>query len=326
MRWQPVKEFLVRASIGTGFRAPALDELYSPVTTGVGPSGQSDPLGCNVTGANGVVNTSSNDCNTQFATLNGGNVGLKPEKSVSGSVGFQLEPTENVHFGADYFDTKLRNQIFIGGVDPQTILDNLGKYGNLVTRAAPSNGLPGQIISISQQNVNLFNAHVDGVDFEGRLRVPMGAAGRLTFGINATYIMRYDQQNDDGSYTGVVADANSGIGGTNGVIARYRHVAQAIYDYGPWSLALTDNFQNGYKDFDSNATGQSRRVGAYETFDVQGSYSGIKGLTLTVGIKNFMDKDPPYSNNGGQFQGGYDASYSDPRGRFIYGKASYQFF
>jgi iron complex outermembrane receptor protein len=318
LRWQPMKELLLRAAIGTGFRAPALDELFAPVTIGASPNGLSDPVRCPVTG-------SSNDCNTQFTVRNGGNTGLKPEKSVSASAGFQLEPTDNVHLGADYFDTRLRNQIVIGGVGAAAVLSDLAQFGNLVTRAPSQGGLPGQITSINQQNLNLNKVHVDGIDFDARLRLPLAAFGRLTVGINATYFLRYDFGNSDGSYTGVISDANSGIGGVSGVIARYRHIAQATWDYGPWSTTLTDNYQTSYKDFDSNVTGQSRTVGAYETFDVQASYSGIKGVTISVGIRNFMDKDPPYSNTGGQFQGGYDATYADPRGRFLYAKLAYRF-
>jgi iron complex outermembrane receptor protein len=38
--------------------------------------------------------------------------------------------------------------------------------------------------------------------------------------------------------------------------------------------------------------------------------------------------DPPYSNAGGQtsFQSGYDPTYGDPRGRFLYARATYKFF
>jgi iron complex outermembrane recepter protein len=313
IRWQPIKEFLLRGSIGTGFRAPALDELFAPVTTGV-TAQLTDPIRCPVTG-------STNDCNTQFSQLNGGNVALKPEKSVSASGGFQLEPTENTHLGADYFDTKIRNQIVIGGLPPSFILANEGQFSGLVTRAPTVNGLPGQILSISQQNANFGNVHVVGIDWDARVRFPLGSFGRLTVGANGTYFLRYDFQNTDGSYTGGLSDANF----AGGAIQRWRHVAQAAWDYGPYTLAVTQNYSSGYHDFD---VGTGRQVGAYETYDVQGQYTGVKNLTLTLGIKNFMDKDPPYTNiaAAGQFQAGYDASYADPRGRFIYGRVSYKFY
>lgn len=319
LRWQPVKEILVRASVGTGFRAPALDELYAPVTQGVSTNGLSDPLRCPTTG-------SSTDCQTQFATINGGNARLQPEKSTSLNYGLVMEPTDNLHFGVDYFDVKLRNTIFIGGIAAQSILDNTAdaqQFASLVTRGPSTNGLPGQIISISQQNLNLYKQHVRGLDFEFKYRMP-APVGRFTAALNGTYFLSDDVQNQDGSYTGVVANANT-YGGS--VIPRWKHTASVTYDYGPWSGSFIQNFQSGYQDFPSDISGADRRVGAYETFDIQGNYAGIKGVRLTLGIKNLFDKDPPYSNIGGlgYFQAGYDSSYADVHGRFIYARASYEF-
>ncbi len=64
------------------------------------------------------------------------------------------------------------------------------------------------------------------------------------------------------------------------------------------------------------------------TYDLQTVYSGIKNLTLTLGVRNLFDEDPPYTNAGGQvyFQAGYDPGYADPRGRFFYGRVNYKFF
>ncbi len=320
LRWQPVKEFLLRGSIGTGFRAPSLDELFAPNTTGVSQNGLNDPIRCPVTG-------SSLDCATQFPTSNGGNAALTPEKTLAKTFGFILEPTNNVHVGLDYFNIYLKNQIVIGGPGAPTILQDAAhaaQFANLITRAAPSGGLPGQIISVNQQNQNQFNARVEGIDIDLKLRVPTSSFGSYTFGLNGTYFTRYDLQNDDGSYTGVVANAANNAGS---VVPRYKHTANVSWDYGPWNAIAVQNFQAAYTDFPSTITGETRRVGVYETFDLQGSYLGFKGFRLTLGVKNIFDKDPPYSNIGGQgfFQSGYDSSYAEPRGRFVYGRIGYAF-
>jgi iron complex outermembrane receptor protein len=319
LRWQPVKQFLARASIGTGFRAPALDELYAPVTTGVSAE-FSDPLRC-------PANPGGPDCNKQFNVQNGGNAALQPEKSTSLTYGFQIEPTENVHFGVDYFDIKLRDTIVIGGVNIANILDSAAdaqKYGYLVTRApAGADGLPGAITSISQQNLNLYKQHVRGLDFDFKLRVP-APYGRLTAALNGTYFLTDDQQNADGSYTGVVANANVFSGS---VLPRWKHIASLTYDYGPYSGTFIQNYQSAYADYPGDISGADRRVGPYETFDIQASYTGLKHVKMTLGVKNIMDRDPPYSNVGGgfYFQSGYDPSYADVHGRFIYARLGYEF-
>jgi iron complex outermembrane receptor protein len=95
---------------------------------------------------------------------------------------------------------------------------------------------------------------------------------------------------------------------------------------------VAQNFQKSYHDVpnadpDPNAVPQSRRVGSYLTYDAQASYTGFDRLKLTLGVRNLFDRDPPYANSGGQisFQSGYDPEYADPRGRFIYFRASYAF-
>src|SRR6266853_591315 len=59
-RWQPVKEVLLRGSVGKGFRAPALTELYQPQVVGVTANGVTDPARCGKPGPGGTTNTT--DC------------------------------------------------------------------------------------------------------------------------------------------------------------------------------------------------------------------------------------------------------------------------
>jgi iron complex outermembrane receptor protein len=43
-------------------------------------------------------------------------------------------------------------------------------------------------------------------------------------------------------------------------------------------------------------------------------------------VLNFTDKDPPYANyaaSANNFVGGYDLSYADSRGRFVYLRVNY---
>jgi len=325
LRWQPIKQFLARASIGTGFRAPALDELYAPVVTGVS-SELSDPIRCAAEGPTGA------DCGKQYNVLTGGNTKLSPEKSTSLTYGFQVEPSDYVHLGVDYFDIKLRNTITIGGINAADVLDSVAdeqKYSYLLTRGPADQYGPGPITAISQQNLNLRKTHVRGLDFDLKLRAPL-SYGRVTAALNGTYFLSYDQQSDDGSYGAGVANASA----LAGVLPRWKHIASLSYDYGPYSGSLIQNFQSAYLDYPTTGqiTGQDpnpiiRRVGVYETFDVQASYTGVKNLKMTLGVKNVFDKDPPYSNVNGAFyfQGGYDPSYADPHGRFVYARLGYEF-
>jgi iron complex outermembrane recepter protein len=329
LRWQPMQQVLLRAAVGKGFRAPSLLDLYAPQTTGVTPPGLSDPLRCPTTG-DGIK-----DCSTQFPNLNGGNPNLKPEQSTNTTLGIVLEPTANFSASVDYFDIKLKETI-TNGVIADTILSDLAKYGYLVTRgpvdpAFPN--LPGPITQIAQTNVNLGSTNLSGVDLDLHWRIPAAEWGKFTVGLTGTYFTKYDSENPDGTFTGQVGQVDTNTGG---VIPRWKHYLSVNWNRGPWSITAAQNYQRGYHDIDGTFVDRTdpaftippHNVKAYVTYDLQASYLGIKNLTITGGIRNIFDQDPPYTNAGGQvyFQGGYDPGYSDPRGRFFYAKATYKFF
>jgi iron complex outermembrane recepter protein len=320
VRWQPLPQVVVRAAIGKGFRAPSLQDLYLPQTTGVTAPGLSDPLRCPTT-------NSRTDCSTQFAVVNGGNPSLTPEKSVNKTLGVVLSPLPQLTVALDAFRIDVKDTI-TNGVAPAIIFGDVTRYGNLITRGPvdPANpGLPGPITSIAQTNINLGQTKVGGIDLDVKYNMPL-AGGRLTTSLAGTYFSKYDVQNPDGTFDAQVDEANTV---TAGVVPRWRHYASIDYSTGPWGFTLSQSWQKGYRDLAATTAGTpTRRVGAYELYDIQARYTGLKDLELRAGIRNLFDRNPPYSNAGGQtgFQGGYDAGYGDPRGRTYYAGLNYKFF
>jgi iron complex outermembrane recepter protein len=320
LRWQPARELLLRASIGKGFRAPSLQDLYLPQITGVTTPGLSDSARCPST------NDGVKDCSTQFPILNGGNAALKPERSISTTVGLVLEPTSNISLTLDAFKIDLKETI-VNGVPAPTILGDLVKYGALVTRGPVDPAfplLPGPITQINQTNINLGQTKLSGFDFDARFRLPATEFGKITLSYSGTYFSKYDTENPDGTFTPNVDTVNNTTGG---LIPRLRTYLSATWARGPWTVSAAQNWQGGYQDIVGSRTGAARQVGAYETYDLQTQYSGLKNLQLTLGVKNILNRDPPFTNSGGQvsFQAGYDPQYADPRGRFVYVSATYQF-
>jgi iron complex outermembrane receptor protein len=322
IRYQPVKEVLLRGSAGKGFRAPSLLDLYAPPTTGVSPPGLNDPERCPTT-------NSPLDCQTQFPITNGGNVDLKPERSTNLTAGILIEPTNNVSMGFDWFWIQLKDTIS-NGVPAATILSDTTKYASLITRGAPAGGLPGPIIDIDQTNINLGRTDLSGWDVDLKFSTGATPYGRFTLSGNGTYLSKYETQNPDLSFTNALDTANNSTGG---VIVRWRHFAALTWQAGAWTTTFTEQYQKSYTDLPgtfedpTDPAFKPRRVSAYDIYGLQTAYSGVKGLTITVGIRNLFDTPPPYTNAGGQtsFQAGYDPTYADPRGRFFYGRIQYKF-
>jgi iron complex outermembrane recepter protein len=329
-RWQPSKELLVRATVGTGFRVPSLTEQFGPITTGLTGS-INDTQRC-------AADPGGADCANQFTAYFGGNGLLKPEESRSATLGAIFEPNKDLSFGASYFFTRVEN--LITALDPQFMINTPG-YESHVIRGAPDvAGLPGPIIAIDQSLVNVGKVFVSGIDVDAKYRFPSTNLGKFTLGWSGTYMQRWDSQNSDGSYSSSIDSASAGA---SGVIPRLKQVYSLDWDMGSWNAVVTFNWQGGYKDICGNSDGDcignydplnnptaskpERKVGAYETWDLQGTYSGVKNLKITLGAKNILNRIPPYTNIGGAavFQAGYDPSYADPRGRFVYLNGSYKF-
>ncbi len=322
IRWELFDGLLLRASAGSGFRAPTLNNLYSPATHGITTNGSRALIRCPV-GTSGIQ-----DCSTQFVTNGGGSRNLKPEKSLSESAGLAWEPTKNYSLGIDFFRISVSDLISTA-FGSATILSDPVRYASFIHRG-PADGNPsgqGPIIGIDQYLINLGKTNVDGFDVDLTGRVFSTDADKVTLRANGTYIMRYDTQQTSGVFTNAINNpANGGIG----LVIRWRHTANVTWKHRAWLGSLSQNFQVGYHDTRTSLqtvanTPIPRRVAPYETYDGQLSYTGFKKLKLTVGVKNLLDRDPPYTNYGGGFVGGYDLSYTDPRGRFAYVTATYSF-
>lgn len=319
LKYQPVDAVLFRGSIGKGFRAPSLADLYSANTQSVTTTGLSDPLRCPTT-ADAIK-----DCNTQFTTTFGGNAALKPEKSVNGTLGMVLQPTANLSMSIDYFKVLLRDTI-ANGVDAATILADPVKYAPYIVRGPVDPNfptVPGAITTLLQTNVNLGSTKLSGLELAANYKIPTDY-GKFTIDMHGTYFIQYDAQNPDGSYTGEVDQTNTSTGG---LIPRWKHYLSVDWNRGPWDVSVAQTFQKHYHDTPGNVdpNGTPRDVASYLTYDTQASYAGFKGWKVTLGIRNVFDRIPPYVNTNAAFQTGYDPQYADPRGRFFYGKVSYAF-
>jgi iron complex outermembrane receptor protein len=325
LRWQPMQSLLFRGSWGTAFLAPSLYQLWNPQTPGLSQPGLNDPLRCP------DPNQAGNpDCGTQYTATFGGNPLLKPEKANQTTIGAVWEPVSGISFGADWFYMDIKDLV-TNGIPIATILDpNLqSTYSFLVTRAAtcaPSSFVPGApcpITAINQVFVNLGRTKIEGVDVDVRATLPPTSFGRFKAQLTGSYYIKYDVQQPDGSFAGFVSNAYQAV--ATGITPRWKSYAALNWDYGPWSATLANNYQSQYIDVNPDVDGNLRRVGSLSTWDLQGSYTGFKNLTLTLGVKNLMDTNPPFSNSNLTFQAGYDPSYYDARARFVYGSVRYAF-
>ncbi|MEO6276450.1 TonB-dependent receptor [Roseateles sp.] len=307
LKYVPSPELLLRASVGKGFRAPSLSDLYRPLTQGSSAT-LVDPVCLAADPTNTVT-----DCSDIWVTLNYSNPNLKPEKSRQFSAGVVFEPQRGVNLNVDYWNIEKRNLISTLGVD--VILGNLTKYGDLVHRDED-----GDIDAIDLIKANRGKQRISGLDFGIALTNLKTGVGQFGLRLNGTLTLKSEQQTGDGDP--YVSNLNVFI--NDGVVQRWRHTASVDYETGPFSFTLSNTYLSRYND--QHVIGKpDRKVDAYSLWNLSAAWEATKALTLRAGVQNLFDKAPPFSQQAYFFLSGYDPSYTDPRGRFAYVSAKYSF-
>jgi len=213
----------------------------------------------------------------------------------------------------------------VNGITPAVVLGDLAQYGHLVTRAAPDAAfpnLPGRIVSIDQRFINLGGAKLQGLDVSFQHAQPL-PRGRLRLSLSGTYFIKYDVQQTDGSYAGIVS--NTFGSAVTGVSPRWKSYQSVSWDNGPFNVTLGNSYQSSYTDAQTDLDGNLRTVSTMSLWDLHAKWTGIRNLDLTLGVKNLLDTNPPATNQQNSFQSGFDPSYYDPRARLVYVSATYRF-
>lgn len=331
-RYQPTSSVLVRGSVGTGFRAPTLRQLYRPLQEfGV----TAENYGCSAEMAQMAANLGATCMpgDLQYNIYTGGNAKVQPEESKQATLGFRFEPTPAFSFGADLWWVGVKKTF--GSVDENEAFNNVFKYPDLwLTYKDPVTG--DTYLAYNASTTNLGNSYHSGVDVDVSSRVNTGI-GRLTSNLRATYMIRSVEQLVAGQeYFSTVGDNNPSIGS---VMFRWRGTWGNTLQMGRWAHTLNVNFQSGYKDYpgdvygkdsDGSYNGDDRTIRLdikkYYTLDWQTEFQMNKALKMSVGVKNLLNEKPPLSlrNNGGHMLG-FDYRYFNPLGRTFQARASYDF-
>jgi iron complex outermembrane receptor protein len=314
LRWQPSQALLLRASAGTGFRAPSLSDLKRPTIFGTSAGILTDPQ---CVKQEGSIDT----CTDQWNVERRSNPDLKPEKSRQFTLGAVFEPVKRTSISIDYWNIEKKDVISTLG--EQVIIENPAAYdGKYIQR--DEDGFISNILLMKENQGSLKTA---GFDVAGEWRSERGAWGRFGVNLSGTWVLRYDRQfGPQEPYR-----SNLGVFLNDQVIQKWRHRVNFEWDNGPVTLTLANQYSSSYTDQNTtydpytDALLAPNRVKSYSLWDLTGSWAIGKQLKLRAGILNLLDKDPPFSNQAYYFLAGYDPSYTDPRGRSGFVSVNYSF-
>lgn len=345
VRFQPMKDMVLRGSVAKGYRAPTLYENLRPLTTSNNTAANwSDPIRCPngkpITDTINPVGDLVDECTVQLQSGTSGDRNLRPEKSTQFSLGAAFSPVKDATLGVDYWYVQIKDPI-VAKSEIQ-VLSNPTAYKDYIYRFDPSkdDNVPGgynQPIKGSQNKdfpiayvylpyENTDKTFASGLDFTGQMR--WKTAGFGSFGVNfdGTLFLKHGYQ-----YTGLSQVSDLGKFKDFGAAPRWRHALTGSWSAGMFDVSVTNTYTHSYEDYtdpsvDDPSYPLVRKVGSYSIWDLRVGVRPTKALTLTAGIKNLLDKEPPSSRNSLYFQTGYDPTYTNPIGRQFYGRVTYKFF
>lgn len=225
--YAPIKGLRFRGELQRATRAPNVNELYAPVTTGLsslstdpcqgtlintGDSGKAGTLTnlCQQTGVpNAQVGRVATPSSGQINNTSGGNPNLGPEKADTKTLGLVWEPDfiDNLSLTLDYWKIKINgavssptaSQVINGCFNPSlNPTFSYNSFCQLIQRDASNGTLNGTgSKGVSTQSTNLGFYNYSGVDVGGNYRLPMKALGlsnwgRVDLSLNLSFLNRAD--------------------------------------------------------------------------------------------------------------------------------------
>jgi iron complex outermembrane receptor protein len=336
VRYQPTSYLTVRGTASTGFRAPTLNQLYSPNFVAASTSGTMGAGNPNCpAGAPAIAPFTANTCNTQGLGVFGGNSHLTPETSQNFDLGVIVEPIRDMGITLDYYRILLKNTI--GGVPATAIYGNPTLFSSYIV-TNNSGGLTPSIqegadctpyTSATCGYIKLLNSNTgaittSGVDLSIQYLQHTGI-GTFHEDLEGTSVTKMLVQQYTG---GPLLDL---VGNFDELPPAYRWQHNLRVDWASpgdmWGAGVGNRFYSTYIDEFPDGNGNQRHVGSYSLVDIYGSVKPIENLTVLVGIKNVLDKSPPFTNAyQGNFAAGYNALNADPLLRNFYINLRYKFF
>ncbi|MGX6648298.1 TonB-dependent receptor domain-containing protein [Maricaulaceae bacterium MS644] len=352
LSWTPNDIVRVRGGYNRAIRAANVSELFQPTAGGLwggeDPCATTTPLftaaQCALTGVSaaqyGNINASPA---SQYNQITGGNPGLDPESADTWTFGVVLTPLSNVSLTVDYYDITIADRI--GAVGASNIVRGCGLTGDpglcsLISRNAGSGDLwsgtagePGNGV-VRNLTSNFGNLVWRGVDFNlawaGELpRV----GGNLSAVFNGSIALEQTVDplpgvNDAAKYdcAGVINPACS--------TSDWRHTARVSYDVGSWWSAslrwryfseMDYTLQNGTAGAtDRILVNNGNTLDAISYFDVTGQFDVRENASLTLGVNNILDEEPPLVGAGLADNANSLTGY-DQAGRYLFGRISLQY-
>jgi iron complex outermembrane receptor protein len=304
-RFEVSDNLMFRATYGTGFRAPSLDELFQ--ASAFSAAFGRDVVACDAAGIEFA------DCAVrQYDTYFLSNENLKPEESTQYLVGAVWDISDAVGFNMDmsldYYYTEVEDLVTtLAGTglffaDLLGLVDDLSALPGGDCYAVDRDPATGRYIQSTACGVNIGEFNTSGLDFRVNMSFELGNAGILSLRNQTNYVLDFEQVD---YYTGPLVD----IVGRRGV-PEYRTNFDVNWVYGDHTVALSSYYipsqsfssvPNANLDFTDPSTFYNVPIGpdvdSYWNHNLSYTYSTPWNSRIQLGVTNLTNEDPVLDEN-----------------------------
>jgi len=333
--YTPFDRLTLRASAGSSFIAPTLDQMNAPESCGL--TNVSDPF-------------------TTFAAFTAncsrGNPELVPESADTLALGFDLDLIEGMSLSLDYSKTDFRDRIVTSTTSDVLAMDyfNFRQAYGWTSDAKPPLDLVAQWVAdprsdkriqrnpagldqidrIISGSSNASAMVVKAYDLKWRYLFSVADIGMINLHLDAFFLDSYSYQlSPDRPVVEAVGKQND-LTGAVPPLPRWKANLSIGWSNGNHSANLTGHYVHDIL-FDANKLSYQARLPfsnyrevsvlrASTIFDASYNYTGIEAFggdwSLTVGARNLFDRLPQKV----PMLGGIEAVLHDPSGRMLYGR------
>jgi len=349
-KFTPNEAFALRGTLAKGFRAPGPAENGNSASAG-GVGSNADPVLC----AGGYrpdgrypAGTVIASCNESLIGLTTTNPDLKPEHSVSATLGVILEPVRGWSTTVDLYQIRVSDQIVGGPLSGTPVRlvpvpgDCADGNGGTVT-CTPD---VGRIAYYPATPINANSTRTRGVEFDTRYRWNLGSYGRLRADFQYAHAFSYTMTIAGQEYELAGGHGPAGIGADT-ANPKDRAQFELGLERGPWEATTTLHWVKGY-DLTDPTQGQATceegaamngvfpngnvpqnfcRVGSFMQTDLTVNYKMTGQWTLHASVRNMFNRQPPadVSTYGSGYPYNLSLHSAGAVGRFVNVGAVYRF-
>jgi len=353
LQWNPIESLKVRGSYNRATRAPSINELFLPQqenfpqysdpcnfnsTFRTGPDAAAVTALCQAQGIPAATLPTFTQINPQARSFVGGNTELDPETADTYTAGIAWQSTadnvwaQRLSASLDWWSYEIEDVIgsftvssIIGRcfnqLDSNPTYDPNNSFCQLFTRSSANFGVQDVLAT----NLNLGGLKREGVDLQVDYGLPLDAFGAdekwgdLSLNVLFTYLITAESQETvtspwletTGTISQTIASAYPEI---KGRATLSWNVSDFLFRY---TMRYIDGMDVVNNDaIFSPSTGVAPSVDSYVYHDISARWNATDTVSVTAGVTNLTDEDPPIYTTSAQagIQSNTDGSTYDVLG------------